>query len=40
VTFWQKVIGTKIARKTLMKLTPGVNFSNVLWAAFLPVDLR
>jgi len=33
-TFWQKDIGKKCARKTLMKLTPGVDFINFLRTAF------
>jgi len=38
--FWCQNIGKKSAHKMLMKLTPGVNFTNVLRAAFAPVDLR
>jgi len=34
VIFWLKVIGTKAACEMLVKLTSGVNFINVLWAAF------
>jgi hypothetical protein len=30
----------KAARKILVKLTPGVNFTNVLCAAFAPTVLR
>ena len=33
-------MGAKAAHRTLMKLTPGVNFTNILQAAFAPVDLR
>jgi len=48
-TFWRKhsfvILGAKIlyekqALKMLMKLTAGINFTNVLLAAFAPVDLR
>jgi len=38
VFFWLKNIGTKAACKMLVKLTTGVNFINVLWVAFAPVD--
>jgi len=34
VFFWQKEIGTKVASKMLVKLTPVVNFSCSLRAAF------
>jgi len=34
VTFWQKDIGAKAVHKILMKLTTGVNFTNILWAIF------
>ncbi len=33
--FWQKDFGAKAAHKMLVKLTPGVNFTNILGAAFL-----
>jgi len=32
--FWQNNMGAKAARKMLVKLTKGVNFTNILWAAF------
>jgi hypothetical protein len=35
VIFWQKDFGAKAAHKMLVKLTPGVNFTNTLRAAFL-----
>jgi hypothetical protein len=35
---WQKNIGAKAAPKMLMKLTTGVNFINVLRAAFAHAD--
>jgi len=34
VIFWQKNIGTQAACKMLMKLTKGVNFTNILLAVF------
>jgi hypothetical protein len=34
VIFWQKDFGTKAAHKMLVKLTPGVNFTNIKQAAF------
>jgi hypothetical protein len=30
VIFWQKDFGAKAAHKMLVKLTPGVNFTNIL----------
>jgi hypothetical protein len=39
VTFWQKKnIGTKAAYKILMKLTTGINITNILRAAFRLID--
>ncbi len=35
VIFWRKDFSAKAAHKMLVKLTPGVNFSNILRAAFL-----
>ncbi len=35
VIFWHKKIGTKAARKMLVKLTTGVNFINILHKSFL-----
>jgi hypothetical protein len=34
VIFRQKDFGAKAALKMLVKLTPGVNVTNILWAAF------
>jgi hypothetical protein len=34
--FWQKDFGAKAAHKKLATLTPGVNFTNILRAAFAP----
>jgi hypothetical protein len=34
VIFWQKDFGAKAALKMLVKLTPGVNVTNILRAAF------
>jgi len=33
-TFWQKDIGKSLVYKTLMKLAAGLNFINILQAAF------
>jgi len=37
VIFWQKNVGAKAVCKMLVKLTTGVNFINILRAAFAPV---
>ncbi len=34
--FWRKDFGAKAAHKMLVKLTPGVYFTNILWTAFAP----
>jgi hypothetical protein len=34
VIFWQKDFGTKAVNKMLVKLTPGINFTNILRAVF------
>ncbi len=34
VIFWQEDFGAKAAHKMLVTLTPGVNVTNILWAAF------
>jgi len=36
--FWHQNIGKKVLSKMLMKLTPGVNFTNILWAALAHID--
>ena len=36
--YQRKSTGTKAAHKMMLKLTPGVNFANVLQAAFLRAD--
>ncbi len=40
VLYWRKTVGAKAARKMLMKLSPGVNFINVLPTTFVPVGLH
>ncbi len=36
--FWHQNIGKKSSWKMLMKLTPGIDFINVQWAAFMCTD--
>jgi len=38
--FWWKEIGETDAHKMLVKLTEGVNFTNILQAAFSPIFIR
>jgi len=37
--FSQRLIGAKSAYKMLVKLTTGVNFTNILWGAFLYLSI-
>jgi len=39
VIFWQKKIGAKAAHKMLVKITSVVNFTKILRAAFMSINL-
>jgi len=40
VVYCQKEVGKKTVCKTLVKLTTGVNFTNILQAVFAPIFFR
>ncbi len=42
MSFWslRDLCGAKAAPRTLMKLTTGINFINILFTAFAPVDFH